>query len=343
MTFIHAENLTKTFGAGRGALRASDGISFSLERGGVLGLLGPNGAGKTTLIKQLTGLLRPDSGRVLIGGLDPAQDPPGLRGRLGLLLEGMRNVYPYLTGRANLVYFGYLAGLGRDEAARRAADLLDRFGLAAAADKYVMAYSAGMNRKLAVATCLMGSADLIILDEPTAGLDSAAADDLAGLVAELAGSGGRTFILAGHDMRFMARAAREVLWLKEGRVRLYGRAEEVTALPAYRTVKLSLRGSVPLRARLTEAGAEFAEEGGVLSVRLDPAGRRARNNEPPAPQVPGAMSPGPGTDSGQSRPDPAAAGPLLAELLSSGDLLSVSGGGDLEEAFREISRDTAQG
>jgi ABC-2 type transport system ATP-binding protein/sodium transport system ATP-binding protein len=309
MPFIDAHSLTKTFGAGRGALRASDGISFSLERGGVLGLLGPNGAGKTTLIKQLTGLLRPDSGRVLIDGLDPAQDPPGLRGRLGLLLEGMRNVYPYLTGRANLIYFGYLAGLGRDEAARRAAELLERFGLAAAADKYVMAYSAGMNRKLAVATCLMGSADLIILDEPTAGLDPGAADDLAGLVAELAGSGGRTFILAGHDMRFMARAAGDVLWLKEGRARLHGRAADVTELPAYRAVKLSLRGSAPLRARLSAAGAEFAEEEGGLSVRLDPS----------------------------------AGGALLAELLASADLLSVSGGGDLEEAFREISRDTAQG
>ncbi|MDT8285519.1 MAG: ABC transporter ATP-binding protein [Elusimicrobiales bacterium] len=227
MIFIKADKLTKTFGSGPGAVKANDGISFALERGGSLGLLGPNGAGKTTLIKQLAGLLRPDSGRVLIDGLDPARDPSGLRGRLGLLLEGMRNIYPYLTGRANLIYFGYLSGLGRDQAASRAAELLDRFGLTAAADKYVMSYSSGMNRKLAVATCLMGRADLIILDEPTAGLDADAADDLAALVAELAGSGGRTFILAGHDMRFMARAAGDVLCLKDGRVRLAGRTDDL--------------------------------------------------------------------------------------------------------------------
>ncbi len=309
MPFIETHSLTKVFGSGPGAVTANSGISFALERGGALGLLGPNGAGKTTLIKQLSGLLRPDSGRVLVGGLDPAQDPPGLRGRLGLLLEGMRNIYPYLTGRANLVYFGYLAGLGRDEAARRAADLLARFGLAAAADKYVMAYSAGMNRKLAVATCLMGRAELLILDEPTAGLDSAASDDLARLVGELRAEGGRTFILAGHDMRFMARAADDVLWLAGGRVRLAGRAADLAALPAYRAVSLSLRDSRGLRERLAAAGAASAPADGALAVRLDPA----------------------------------SAGPLLAELLASADLLSVSGGGDLEEAFREISRDTAQG
>lgn len=309
MAFIEAEKLSKTFGSGPGAVTANCGISFSLAAGGALGLLGPNGAGKTTLIKQLAGLLRPDSGRALIGGLDPAQDPPGLRGRLGLLLEGMRNVYPYLTGRANLVYFGYLAGLSPEEAARRAAGLLERFGLSAAADKYVMAYSAGMNRKLAVATCLMGNAELVILDEPTAGLDPASADALAGLVAELAASGGRTFILAGHDMRFMSRAAKEVLWLKEGRVRRRCTASDLAALPAYRAVKISLRDSPGLRERLGTAGASFARCEGGLSVRLDPSGRAA----------------------------------LLAELLASADLLSVSGGGDLEDAFREVSVDTAEG
>jgi energy-coupling factor transporter ATP-binding protein EcfA2 len=166
-----------------------------------------------------------------------------------------------------------------------------------------------MNRKLAVATCLMGRAELIILDEPTAGLDPASADALAVLIEELRTGGKLTFVVAGHDMRFMARAAKEVLWLKEGRVRMGGRAAGMAALPAYRAVKLSLRDSRGLRERLAAAGAGFKPEEGALSVRLDPS----------------------------------AEGALMAELLASGDLLSVAGGGDLEEAFREVSSDTAQG
>jgi ABC-2 type transport system ATP-binding protein len=158
--------LVKTFGA----TRALDGLDLVVPRGSVLGLLGPNGAGKTTAVRVLSTLLRADSGRAEVAGVDVARDPQRVRQMIGLTGQ-FAAVDEYLTGRENLRMFGRLFHLSRADAARRADDLLDRFDLADAGSRLAKTYSGGMRRRLDIASSLIAAPLVLFLDEPTTGLD----------------------------------------------------------------------------------------------------------------------------------------------------------------------------
>ena len=163
---IEAEGIVKRFGP----TVALGGLDLRVARGGILGVLGPNGAGKTTAVRVLATLLRPDSGHARILGADVVARASEVRRRIGLTGQ-FAALDDYLTGRANLVMVGRLSRLTRAEAGRRAADLLDRFGLTEAAGRAVKTYSGGMRRRLDLAASLIGRPDVLFLDEPTTGLD----------------------------------------------------------------------------------------------------------------------------------------------------------------------------
>ena len=170
MNAVVAEGLVKVYRGRKRDVRALDGLDLVVPEGSVLGLLGPNGAGKTTAVRILATLLRPDSGRATIGGLDVVRDAQRIRSVIGLSGQ-YAAVDENLTGRENLVMFGRLYQLSAREATRRADELLVQFELADAADRTVKTYSGGMRRRLDLASALSGRPRVLFLDEPTTGLD----------------------------------------------------------------------------------------------------------------------------------------------------------------------------
>ena len=206
MAAIEAQGLGKSFG-GRPACRE---VTFSVERGEVFGLLGPNGAGKTTALRMLAGLLAPDAGRARVAGYEiPAgrAGGPELRARVGLLTEAP-GFYDRLTARENLVHFARLQRAREPE--RKSDALLDRFGLADHANRPFAELSRGMKQKLAIARALVHDPEVVLLDEPTVGLDPEATREVRSLVAELAAEHA-TIVLCTHHLdeveRLCSRAA----------------------------------------------------------------------------------------------------------------------------------------
>lgn len=163
---IVMDDVHKSFGD----VEALQGLSFGVEDGAIFGLLGPNGAGKTTAINVLTTLLRPDKGQVTVAGYDPVSEADRVRSMIGLTGQ-FAALDDNLTARENLVLFGRLLKLGRSGARDRAAELLDRFGLADAADRRTGGFSGGMRRRLDLAVSMVSRPAVLFLDEPTSGLD----------------------------------------------------------------------------------------------------------------------------------------------------------------------------
>lgn len=172
---IYAEGLVKTFGE----VRALDGVDLDVPEGTVLGLLGPNGAGKTTAVRVLTTLLKPDSGKAVVAGIDVLKHPNEVRRAIGLSGQ-FAAVDEYLTGRENLRMVGQLYQMSGKAAKVRAAELLERFNLGDAADRTAKTYSGGMRRRLDLAAALVVSPPVMFMDEPTTGLDPATASSCGG-------------------------------------------------------------------------------------------------------------------------------------------------------------------
>lgn len=209
---IEVEGVTKSFGE----TRALEDVSLVAGAGEVLGLLGPNGAGKTTLVRILATLLRPDRGAVRVAGSDVARDPAIARRHLGLAGQAAA-VDEVLTGRENLALIGTLYGLGGDERGHRTEEMLDRFALTDAADRRVGTYSGGMRRRLDLGATLMGSPSVILLDEPTAGLDPRSRNELWQLVRGVAAAG-TTVLLTSQYLEEVERLADHIVVLDRGLV-----------------------------------------------------------------------------------------------------------------------------
>lgn len=216
MKALEVENLQKTYRSGGKLLEAVRSVSLSLAAGEVLAFLGPNGAGKTTTIKMIAGLVRPDAGRVFIAGVDPHRNPKALR-LLGAVLEGNRNLYWRLTSEENLEYFGVLKGLSRREARRRGRVLLERFDLLSKRRVPVQTLSRGMQQKLAIAVSLVHQPKLLLLDEPTLGLDVEATQNVKALMRSIA-QDGCAILLTTHQLNIAEELSDRVAIIQKGEI-----------------------------------------------------------------------------------------------------------------------------
>lgn len=223
MKILEVCNLEKTYQQSGKKIEAVSGVSLSINAGEVLAFLGPNGAGKTTSIKMIAGLIRPDTGWVKIAGFDPHKTSRGLR-MLGTVLEGSRNLYWRLTPLENLEYFGVLRGVTAKAARQQAQRLLNRFDLTHKRNTPVLNLSRGMQQKLAIAVALVHRPKLLLLDEPTLGLDVEAGENVKALVREIAAEG-CAILLTTHQLDVAECLSNRVAIIQKGRII----AEESTA------------------------------------------------------------------------------------------------------------------
>jgi ABC transporter DrrB family efflux protein len=218
---VHVEDVTKRFGA----TNALAGVDLDVAAGAVFGLLGPNGAGKTTLVRVLATLLAPDGGRAEVFGLDVVHDAAAVRKLLGLTGQ-FAAVDEILSGRENLEMFGRLFGLSRAEARRRAAELLERFELADAADRPARTYSGGMRRRLDLASSLLTRPRILFLDEPTTGLDPRSRNEIWAIVRELV-KDGTTIMLTTQYLEEADQLADRIAVIDHGRMIAEGTGNEL--------------------------------------------------------------------------------------------------------------------
>jgi ABC-2 type transport system ATP-binding protein len=220
---VQARGLVKTYGS----TRALDGVDLEIRAGQVLGLLGPNGAGKTTTVRILTTLLRPDSGAARVVGRDVLTEPDAVRRQIGLSGQ-YAAVDENLTGFENLYMVGRLYGRKRAAARARARDLLARFRLEDAADRPAKGYSGGMRRRLDLAGALVADPAVVVLDEPTTGLDPGGRLDtwelIKGLVAD-----GTTVLLTTQYLEEADQLADTIVVIDHGKVIARGTADELKA------------------------------------------------------------------------------------------------------------------
>ena len=224
---ITAQHLHKAFKTKTGTVQAVDGVDFVAEDGRITGLLGPNGAGKTTTLRMLYTLMQPDSGRVLVDGIDAAQDPAAVRRVLGVLPDA-RGVYKRLTARENIRYFGELHGLSKAEILDRTRVLSEQLDMGEILDRQTEGFSQGQRTKTAIARALVHDPRNVILDEPTNGLDVMTTRAMREFLFKLRDDG-RCVIFSSHIMQEVAALCDRIVIVAKGRVVADGTADELRA------------------------------------------------------------------------------------------------------------------
>jgi daunorubicin resistance ABC transporter ATP-binding subunit len=258
---IVAEGVSHTFDD----VVALDGLDLEVETGSLFGLLGPNGAGKTTLVRILATLLRPTAGRALVLTHDVVAEPLAVRRRIGLAGQ-FAAVDAELTGRENVEMIARLYRLPGAEARRRASEVLERFGLVEAADRRVSTYSGGMRRRLDLAAGLIGRPPVVLLDEPTTGLDPRSRQELWRIVDELRREG-TTVLLTTQYLEEADRLAQQIALVDHGRIAAQGTPAELKATVGGNV--LSVRVADP--ADIPDASAVLADIGADAQPRVDTA------------------------------------------------------------------------
>ena len=221
--------MIETFGLSKlyGDKRAVDRLTLRVEPGEVMGFLGPNGSGKTTTIRLLMGLLRPSEGRASIRGRDCHSDAVALKREVGYLPDEPF-LYPYLSGREVLELVAGLHGFAPREARARAQASAETFGLHAAADAFTVTYSHGTKKRLALALALIHEPQVLIMDEPTNGLDPRGAREMRDTIARLA-AGGRTIFLSTHLLEAAERLCHRVAIIRGGVLQAVGAPSDLRA------------------------------------------------------------------------------------------------------------------
>jgi ABC-2 type transport system ATP-binding protein len=259
MKVLEVYHLQKTYRQGGKQVQAVVDVSLTLAAGEILAFLGPNGAGKTTTIKIIAGLIRPDAGSVRILGRDPHTEP-GALAQVGAVLEGNRNLYWRLTPLQNLEYFGVLRGLSPKAARQRGLELLETLGLGEKGEVAVQTLSRGMQQKVAIAVALLHQPALLLLDEPTLGLDVEAAQAVKSLIRQIATSG-RAILLTTHQLDVAEALSNQVAVIERGTILVQAPTQELIRqfASAAGTYRIELEQELdPSRAeRLAQQGVEI--------------------------------------------------------------------------------------
>lgn len=228
-----------------GRREAVSGLTLNVPRGSVFGFLGPNGAGKTTTVRMLVGMLRPSAGSVRVLGRDPVAEGEAVRSRLGVMLDNV-GLYERLSARQNLEFAARVARLTGPKATGRVEEALTRVDLWDRRNDRVSGFSKGMRQKLGLARALIAEPDLLILDEPTAGLDPANIVMVRELLVSLAEESGRSIFLCTHLLAEAQRICDQVAIIQAGRLLAIGSPDQLTQ-KGVPTVRLTLSGLDPAR------------------------------------------------------------------------------------------------
>lgn len=246
---IQIEHLVKVYRGSDGKpFPAVNGLSLTVRRGEILAFLGPNGAGKTTTIKAILGLVRPEAGRIAVAGLDAQRHRPEVLRRVGAVLEGNRNIYWDLTVLENLRYWGTLKQVPPAVLRTRIPELLGFFDLEARRDTTGKQLSRGMQQKLAIACALIHDPQILLLDEPTLGLDVVAARMVKERVLEMARRQGRTIVLTTHQLDVAQELCDRVAIISGGQLRALDAKENLLALFSRQEYEFRVDGAVPAAA-----------------------------------------------------------------------------------------------
>ena len=221
---IRIDNLTKTFGA----YKAVDALNLEVGPGEIFGFLGPNGAGKTTTVKILSGIMKPDSGRVLVGGFDMVGEPLAAKRALAYIPDEPF-VYPKLTGFEFLRFIGDVYSVPFEEQRRRIPELLELFDLSSQGGELLEAYSHGMKQKLLIAGVLLRKPSVVLFDEPTVGLDPKSIRRFKQILQEIAGRGASVFMCT-HILDMAEKLCTSLGIIDSGRLIAKGTVSEVKAL-----------------------------------------------------------------------------------------------------------------
>lgn len=218
---LRTEMLTKTYGS----LVAANEVSMDVHAGSFTGVVGPNGAGKTTTLSMITGLLRPTSGRVTVSGVDVWTDGPAAKRLIGTLPDRLR-LFDRLTGAQLLYYSGVLHGVQESVLAQRSSELAEAFGLESALSRLVSDYSAGMQKKIALACSMIHAPEVLVLDEPFEAIDPVSASNVTEILEKYVGGGG-SVVMSSHSLDLIQRVCDHVTIIVEGSVIAQGTVDAV--------------------------------------------------------------------------------------------------------------------
>ena len=276
MSIIQVQSITKRYQKRKSkeVVTAVQEVSFDVARGEILGLLGPNGAGKTTTIKMICGLLKPDEGRVIVNGVDNQRKRLTALRHISAVLEGNRNLYWRLSVQENLEYFAGNRGVSRRAVKGKIDTLLAQFYLEDKAGELVNNLSRGMQQKLAIAVAVLAKTDVILLDEPTLGLDVATGYEVRGLLRQIA-SEGRTIIVSTHDMPVVQDLCERTVIINAGQVIVNDKVENLMRLFETRAYAITVGAPLSAEQQRRLEGAfpvlsyEYGSERSTLRVSLE--------------------------------------------------------------------------
>jgi ABC-2 type transport system ATP-binding protein len=265
---IEVHGLSRYFGS----IKAVDRVTYTVAPGEVFGVLGPNGSGKTTMVRLLNGVLAPTEGEARVLGLDPTTRGPEVRRQTGVLTE-TPSLYERLTARDNLLLFGTLYDVPEARLPGRVNEMLELFDLTARANDRAGGFSKGMKQRLALARALVHQPQILFLDEPTAGLDPEASQQVTQLIEQLSRQSGRTVFLATHNLDEAQRLCDRVAVINKGRLLAVGAPNDLARdLWNARWVDFELQAApfstLPEALRLMEGVHEVVSAGQRLSVQI---------------------------------------------------------------------------